>query len=145
MPNAEIHGTSTASLQLSRFAIRHSALTGWLSFGGLLNATRDLDRQVFSIAPLLPRAGVVAHAWVAEETKRDIRVRRAIAALAVGHDLLVGRDPGPFVHRAKLGRGLEVSLRGEIARPFDVHGAGDCAAALRAHRGAVMFAVGPRV
>src|SRR3982750_4713875 len=83
----------------------------------VLWAARDLGRQVFAVAPFLPRAGVIADSWIAEQTQRDIAVRGAVAALAVGQDFLVGCDAGGFVHRTQVGRRPEVSVRGEIARP----------------------------
>ncbi len=70
---------------------------------------------------------------------------RAVAALAVGHDFLVGRDAGGFIHRAQLVGRFVRAVGAEVAAPLDVHGAGDRAAALRPHGRAVVFAVAARV
>src|SRR6188508_2973281 len=67
-------------------------------------------------------------------------MRRAVTTLAIGDDFAIGGDAGFFVHAAQLGGGLERAVGTEIARPFDVHGARNGAAARRTHRGAAVFA-----
>ena len=69
----------------------------------------------------------------------------AVAALAIGDDLLVGRDPGLFVHRAQFVRGLEGAVWPQVTGPFNVNRAGNAPAAFGAHGRAVVFPVAPRV
>ena len=82
---------------------------------------------------------------IAEQAQRQIRVRGAVAALAVRHDLAVRRHAGLLVHRAQLGGRLERAVGPEVARPFEVHRAGNRAAARRAHGRAAVLAVAARV
>ncbi len=106
---------------------------------------RMLDGQIDAIAPFLPRSDVVPHAGIAEQPQREIRMRRTIAALAVGDDLAIGRHPGALVHLPQLVRRLEGAVGPEVVRPLEMHRAGHGAAARRAHTGATVLAVASRI
>src|SRR5690554_1816657 len=103
------------------------------------------NREIDAIAPFLPRPDVVADARIAEKPQGEIGVRGTIAALAVGHDLSIGRDPCGLVHRPELLDWLERAVRTEIPGPFDVNRAGNRAAAGGAHRCSAVLAVAARV
>src|SRR5205823_5273149 len=70
---------------------------------------RMLDRQIDAIAPLFPRADIIARTRIAEQPKREIRVSRAIAALTVRNHFLVARDARELIHLAQLVLRLEGS------------------------------------
>src|SRR5882672_9427464 len=61
-----------------------------------------LDRQIHAIAPLFPRADIIARTRIAEQAKREVRVSRAVAALTVRNHFLVARDARALVHLAQL-------------------------------------------
>ena len=82
--------------------VRSSSLRAWRWCG-------HFERQVRAIAPLPPRAQVVADLGKAQEPQREISVRAAVAALAVPHHVALLRHPEPRVHRLQLGRRLEAA------------------------------------
>ena len=132
---------SLLSARGSRLAVGITAIYLLTSNSQLLAPSSQFDRQVLSIAPFLPRADVVAHAGIAEQPERQIRMRGAIAALAIGDHLAVGRDAGIFVHLFQFGGRLVVAIGGEVARPLDVNGARDRATSRGTNRGTAVLAV----
>src|SRR5579885_3535384 len=88
-----------------------------------------LDRDVVAVAPLRPRTPVIAHLRIARHLKRDIRVRRAVPALAIRHYLGIGPEPERLEFRAKLPGGLKTSVRTVACRPIAMNRARNCAAA----------------
>src|SRR5687768_10806098 len=72
-------------------------------------------------------------------------MRGAITALAVGHDLALGTDAGPLVHRLQLIGSLEGAVGCEVVRPFEMDGPGDGAAARGSHRCAAILAIAARI
>src|SRR3954470_19885709 len=92
-----------------------------------------LDRHVDEVAPLRPRAVVVAHVALAEELVEDEpRVRRALADAAVGDDRIAAEDALAAVELAQLVSRLEGAVLPDRLRPRDRLRAGDVAAALGA-------------
>src|SRR4051794_37223355 len=118
------------------------SMTLFMTGGIVLNSVgpRGLDRQVLAIAPFLPGPGVVPHPRIPEQAKREIPMRGAITALAIGDDFLVGRDAGLLIHRRELLGGLERPVFTEVVGPLDMHRAGNAAAALRADHRPIPFA-----
>ena len=104
-----------------------------------------LDGQIDAIAPLFPRSDVIAHARVADQPQRKIRMRCAVAALAIGDDFCVRRDTRAFVHLLQLRGGLERAIGAQVVRPFEMDGARNGAASRGPHRGAAVFSVAARV
>src|SRR5437764_229365 len=77
-----------------------------------------LDRHVDEVAPLRPRAVVVADVLVAEELAQDEpRVGASLADPAVGRDRLPRGDALPLVELAKLVGGLEGPVVPNRLRP----------------------------
>src|SRR6187455_299302 len=102
---------------------------------------RALDGQIVAIAPFFPRTGVVPHVFETRQFQRDICVRGAVAALAVGDDFPIGCDAKSFVHRTKLSDRFVTAVFVEVLFPFKVNGAGDGTTALCAHRIAEVLGV----
>src|SRR6185437_6299064 len=84
-----------------------------------------LDRQLLPVAPFLPRPRVVAHARITEQAQREVTVRGAVAALAVGDDFLVRRDARGLIDRAQVRGGLERAVGRQVALPLHVRRAGN--------------------
>src|SRR5688572_24243480 len=100
-----------------------------------------LERQVLAVAPFLPGSGVVADAFEARDLQRQIGMRGAVPALAVGDDVAIGRNASPRVHLPELVGGLVATVGRQVLFPFEMHGARDGSAALRSHRLAVILRV----
>src|ERR1700733_9608039 len=104
-----------------------------------------LDWQVVVIAPLSPRAEIVPHVRIAGDLQREVRMRRAVAALAVG-DYLGGRiEPERFELCAQLGGRFHDSVRIYRGRPILMIGTGNRAAMFRAHAFAEVFGIAANV
>src|SRR5262249_53764836 len=99
----------------------------------LFPAHRMLDRNIFAVTPFRPRAPVVAYPGIARLFQRDICVRRAIAALAIGNDPRLGPQTQRRELGAKLAGRLQISLRVVTRGPIAMHRAGNRAAPPRAH------------
>src|SRR5436190_11081199 len=94
----------------------------------------SLDRDVDHVAPLGPRAVVVADVVAAEQlVQHEPRVRRALADPAVGDDRGVTRDDTlRRIEVLELFARLEGPVLAHGLRPRDRSGAGDVAGTLRA-------------
>src|SRR5207245_11618785 len=126
-------------------AARDAALSGPRCVDRQRDSGGRDDRQIEPVPPLVPRADVVPHARVAGEREGDVALRGAIAALAVGDDLALGRDARLRVHRAQLADGTVAAVAGEIARPLDVDGPGNRTAARGADELASVLGAGADV
>src|SRR2546430_6320030 len=89
--------------------------------------------HVVAITPFRPRAPVIAHARIARELERDIRMRRAIPTLAVRNDLRIGMQAQRLELGAQLFRRLDVTFRRVTCGPIAMHRAWYRAAAPRPH------------
>src|SRR3954471_3761228 len=100
-----------------------------------------LDRHVDEVAPLRPRAVVVAHVVLAEQLVQDEpRVRRALADAAVGDDRLATQDALAAIEVAQLVGRLERAVLLDRLRPRDRLRARDVPGAL----GALLLVAGHR-
>src|SRR5262249_1712905 len=103
-----------------------------------------LDGEALAVAPLGPRADVVAYPRVAEHAQHQPGVGRAVAALAVGDHLTVAVQAELRVQRSQVGRRLQAA-RLEIVDPFERDRARHPPAARGADLGAVVLAGTSRV
>src|SRR5271156_5545863 len=100
-----------------------------------------LDGRVFAIAPLGPRAPIVAHTRIAGEPEREVPMGSAITALAVRNDLRIATQAQRFEFRAQLRGWLKAPVGGVALGPIAMDGAGNCAAAFGANAFAEIFLV----
>src|SRR5579884_3076393 len=90
-----------------------------------------LHRRADQVAPLGPRAVVVAHVGESEQVlQREPRQARTLADAAVGDHRLVVRDPLRGVERLQLVEALERAVVVAVLAPRDALRAGDVTAAL---------------
>src|SRR5689334_6069606 len=112
--------------------------TAYASVNGGSGVLALLDRRADQIAPLRPRAIVVAHVGITEQLRQHKPgVRRTLANAAVGKHLFVGADAFATVDGSQLLGGLECAIRVGRRGPGDALRAGNVAAA----RGALLWVV----
>src|SRR5579864_556745 len=91
-----------------------------------------LDGCAHQVAPLGPRAVVVADILVAEQIlQHKPGVRTALADAAIGDDFLIARDALACVKLPERVGGLERAVLGHGLRPRNICRAGNVSAALR--------------
>jgi len=99
------------------------------SHGLLLSRRRRnflLDRRAHQVAPLGPRAVVVADVFIAEQIlQHKPGVRAALADAAVSDDFLIARDALAGVKLPERVGGLERAVLGHGLRPRNIRRAGD--------------------
>src|SRR5260370_5209973 len=108
-------------------------------------AARMLSWQIVAVAPFRPRPEVVSHVRIARYFERDIRMRRAVSALAIRHYLGSRIEAERLVLRPQLVSRFHGSV-GRLRRaPVLMDCARNCAAMLRSHAFAVVLGVAANV
>ena len=87
----------------------------------VLQSSRNLDRQILPIPPLLPRPDEVAQARIAEEAQCHVGVRGAVPTLSKGHHGFVRVNTSRSVHSPQLLSGLESAVSIQVVDPLNVH------------------------